>query len=55
MLWALVDEPIVNMHVAAINELDEFIAKRFVAFAKERDALKGCAKFNRWPKVANAK
>jgi hypothetical protein len=45
MLWALVDEPIVNKHVAAIDEFDEFIAKRCVALAKERDAIEGCAKF----------
>jgi transposase len=54
-LCALVDEPIVNKHVATIDELDEIIAKRCVALAKEREAIKGRADFHWLPKVTNAK
>lgn len=54
-LWALVDEPIVNRHVATIEELDEIIAKRCVALANERDAIKSRAGFLWWPEIANAK
>ena len=54
-LWALVDEPIVNQHIATIDELDQIISKRCVALALERDAIKSRAGFHWWPKIANAK
>ena len=41
--WALVDEPIVNKHVATIDELDDIIGQRCAALAKERDTIKGRA------------
>jgi len=34
-LWALVDEPIVNKHIATIDELEAKIAQRCVALADE--------------------
>lgn len=54
-LWALVDEPIINKHVADIRELNDVIAKRCVALANERDTIKRRAGFHWWPEIANAK
>ena len=52
-LWALVDEPIVNKHIATIDELDEIIGKRCGALAKESYAIKSRAGFHWWPKIVN--
>ena len=54
-LWALVDEPIVNKHVATIDELDDIIGQRCAALANLRDAIKGRAGFHWWPKIAKPK
>ncbi len=54
-LWALVDEPIVNKHVATIDELDDIIGRRCAALANERHAIKGRARFHWWPKIAKPK
>ena len=53
--WALVGEPIVNKHVAMIDELDDIIGKRCAALANERDAIKGGAGFHSRPKIAKPK
>ncbi len=45
-LWALVDEPIVNKHIATIRERDDIIGKRRPALANERAAIKGRAGFH---------
>ncbi len=50
-LWALVDEPIINKHVATIDELDDIIGQRCAALANERDAIKSRAGFHWWPKI----
>jgi transposase len=39
-LWTLVDEPIVNKHIATINELDDIIGRRCAALANERDIIR---------------
>jgi hypothetical protein len=54
-LWALVDEPIVNKHIATIDELDDIIGQRCAALANERDAIKSRAGFHWWIKIANPK
>ena len=54
-LWALVDEPIVNKHVATIDELDQIIGERCAALANERDAIKSRAGFHWGPKIAGGK
>ena len=46
-LWTLVDEPIVNKHVATIDALDETIGQRCAALANQRDAIK-CRTGFRW-------
>ena len=35
-LWALVDEPIVNQHIATITDLDEKIAAQCIALSEQR-------------------
>ena len=54
MPWALVDEPIVNKHIAAIEELDEIIGQGCAALAKEREPIKNRAVFHGGEKIANA-
>ncbi len=53
--WGLVDEPIVNKHIATIDEIDHIIGQRCAALAKKRDAIKGRAGFHWWPKIASSK
>ena len=48
-LWALVDEPIANKHIATITELEEKISQRCVALAEEPEQLKTRTGFHRWP------
>ena len=49
-LWALVDESIVNKHIATIEELEAKIAERCAALAEEREQIKTRTGFHRWPK-----
>ena len=49
-LWALVDEPIVNKHIATIEELEEKIANQCVALAEQPDRIQKRAGFHWWPK-----
>jgi transposase len=49
-LWALVDEPIVNKHIATIKELEEKIASQCVALAEQPDQIKSRTGFHWWPK-----
>ena len=50
-LWPLVDEPIVNRHVASLTELDAIIAER----CRRLDAtsIKPHTNFHWWPQPAN--
>ena len=54
-LWTLVDEPIVNKHVATIDELDAIIGERCAALSNERGIIKSRAGFHWWPKIAKPK
>jgi transposase len=49
-LWALVDEPIVNKHIATIEELDAKIANQCVALAEEPGQIQSRTNFHWWPK-----
>jgi len=49
-LWALVDEPIVNKHIATIEELEAKISQRCVALAEEPEQIKTRIGFHWWPK-----
>jgi transposase len=46
ILWAHVDEPIVNKHFATIEDLDAVVAERCVALDKDRDLVRGQAGFH---------
>ena len=49
-LWALVDEPIVNRHIATIEELEEKIANQCIALAEQPEKLQTRIGFHWWPK-----
>jgi transposase len=49
-LWALVDEPIVNKHIATIEELDTKIAQQCIALAEQPEQIKSRTGFHWWPK-----
>lgn len=53
-LWEVVDEPIINQHIADIESLDAIIAERCVQLANDRQIIKGRAGFHWWPRIANA-
>jgi transposase len=50
-LWALVDEPIVNRHVASLAELDAIIAERCRRL--EAASIKPHTDFHWWPRPTN--
>lgn len=52
-LWALVDEPVVNQHIATIEELEEKIAQRCVALANEPEQILSRTGFHWWPQPIN--
>jgi len=49
-LWTLVDEPIVNTHIATIAELEQIIARRCIALGDELEQIKTRTNFHWWPK-----
>jgi transposase len=50
-LWALVDEPIVNKHIATIEELDAKIANQCIALAEQPKKIQTRTGFHWWPKL----
>jgi hypothetical protein len=40
-LWALIDEPIINKHIATLTELDEKIAAQCIALAEQPEQIQG--------------
>jgi transposase len=49
-LWALVDEPIVNKHIATIAKLDDKIAAQCIALAEQPEQIQSRTGFHWWPK-----
>jgi transposase len=49
-LWALVDEPVVNQHIATITELEKKISAQCIALAEQRKQIKNRTGFHWWPK-----
>ena len=47
-LWPLVDQPIVNKHVATIDVLDAKIAERCIALAEEPRQIQSRTNFHWW-------
>ena len=54
-LWALVDEPIVNKHIADLATLEEIIAKRCVDLAGQPERIRSQTKFHWWPETPKPK
>ena len=54
-LWTLVDEPIVNKHIPAIEDLENIIATRCVSLASQPETIRAKAGFHWWPKIINPK
>jgi len=52
-LWALVDEPIVNKHIATIEDLEEKIANQCMVLAERREQIQTRTGFHWWPKPIN--
>jgi transposase len=48
-LWALVDEPIVNKHIATIKDLEEKIATQCIALAEQPEHIQSRTGFHWWP------
>jgi transposase len=49
-LWPVVDEPIVNKHIATIEELDAKIAQQCVALTEQPEQIQSRTNFRWWPK-----
>jgi transposase len=54
-LWTLVDEPIVNRHVASIEELGDIIARRCIGLAGLPDQIRSHTGFHWWPNAYRPK
>lgn len=54
-LWTLVDEPIVNKHIADLATLEEIIAKRCVDLAGQPERIRSQTQFHWWPKTPKPK
>jgi transposase len=52
-LWTLVDEPIVNKHIATLEALEKIVSSRCAALASDHEKIKSQAGFHWWPKIAN--
>lgn len=48
-LWTLVDEPVVNRHIASIAELETIVAKRCLDLIDQKQAIQVRAAFHWWP------
>jgi transposase len=54
-LWELVDEPLINKHIATIEALEHIVADRCRALADQRAIIKSRTGFHWWPKIATPK
>ncbi len=48
-LWPLVDEPVVNQHIATLEDLRAIVDKRCLALAGQQDTIKSRTNLNWWP------
>jgi hypothetical protein len=48
----LVDEPLINKHIATIEALEDIVTNRCRALADQRAVIKSRTGFNGWPKIA---
>lgn len=49
-LWTLLDEPVVNRHLATIEELDAILAERCCSLHDDRRLVAAQTNFHWWPK-----
>ncbi len=54
-LWELVDEPLVNKHIASIEALENIVANRCRDLVNQRAIIKSRTGFHWWPKIASPK
>ncbi len=54
-LWAFVDEPLVNIHFATLEDLDRAVANRCVALMQQRDTIRSSTLFHWWPRQRKMK
>ena len=52
-LWVLLDEPIINKHIASIEELDAKIAAQCIALSEQHEQIQSRTGFHWWPKRRN--
>jgi hypothetical protein len=48
----LVDEPLINKHIATIEALEDIVANRCRALAEQPTIIKSRTGFHWWPKIA---
>ena len=48
-LWPLVDEPVVDRHVADLAELDRLLDQRCAALGEQTEAIRSRTRFHGWP------
>ena len=54
-LWTLVDEPIVNRHFDALDELDKTVGDRCIALTAQRETVRDRTLFHWWPRPSAQK
>ena len=52
-LWPLLDEPIVNRHIADLDDLEAIVAERCCTLVDHRTTIRSSTNFNWWPKPTN--
>jgi hypothetical protein len=52
-LWPLVDEPIVNKHIASLDHLEAVVASRCYDLADDPATIASTTNFHWWPAPAN--
>ena len=50
-LWALVDEPIVNKHIATLDDLDAIISQQCIALAQQQEWIRNRTNFHWWCRI----
>jgi len=53
-LWEFVDEPLVNIRIDTIEDLDKAIGERCVALIEQRDMIRASTRFHWWPEPGAA-
>ncbi|MGX7707800.1 hypothetical protein [Methylobacterium sp. Gmos1] len=54
-LWPLVDEPVVNRHIANLDELERAVEQRCVTLSDQPDVIRSRTSFRWLPKTAKTK